>query len=281
MLKRIAKVVEAMELVSDILDRAGLDSVREILDYVEDFSLEDLLADGDLMTDENVIDLLEVAQILLSLDTIDAIGEELYDKFAKEAVEEMFDGKLAEVLTFDEEFPFSELVDDISDLLEVAQKLAELGALDFYYGEGGIHVGDAETVGEVIKLIGGLNILDDRLEEIVELAVDAAGLDIDLSKVDWDAIDLESDAELMADAYARFVEEFNQDVIHITMDDIQAIIDAHHLRMWAAAMNSDEDWAWALRSDAEIVLRSSGLSHPLDRLTPRIKISQNSSLVDI
>ena len=36
--------------------------------------------------------------------------------------------------------------------------------------------------------------------------------------------------------------------------NIQAIIDAHHLRMWAAAMNSDEDWAWALRSDAEIVL---------------------------
>ena len=54
--------------------------------------------------------------------------------------------------------------------------------------------------------------------------------------------------------------------------NIQAIIDAHHLRMWAAAMNSDEDWAWALRSDAESVLRASNLSHSLDHLSTRFKM---------
>ena len=58
--------------------------------------------------------------------------------------------------------------------------------------------------------------------------------------------------------------------------NIQAIIDAHHLRMWAVAMTSDEDWAWALRSDAEDVLRASNLSHPLCRLSTRLKVKNNS-----
>ena len=43
-------------------------------------------------------------------------------------------------------------------------------------------------------------------------------------------------------------------------------------------MNSDEDWAWALRSDAECVLRASNLTHPLDHLTTRLKLTQNNSL---
>ncbi len=63
--------------------------------------------------------------------------------------------------------------------------------------------------------------------------------------------------------------------------NIQAIIDAHHLRMWAVAMNSDEDWAWAIRSDAESAIRASGLSHPLDRLSTRMKLSKDPSLAAI
>ena len=45
-------------------------------------------------------------------------------------------------------------------------------------------------------------------------------------------------------------------------------------------MQSDEDWAWALRSDAEDFLRASNLSHPLDRLNARTETS-NSSLAAI
>ena len=63
--------------------------------------------------------------------------------------------------------------------------------------------------------------------------------------------------------------------------NIQAIIDAHHLRMWGVAMNSDEDWGWALRSDVECVLPASDLSHPLDHLTTRLKLSQNNSLAAV
>ena len=65
------------------------------------------------------------------------------------------------------------------------------------------------------------------------------------------------------------------------MPNIQAIIDSHHLRMWATAMNSDEDWAWALRSDAEQALSASGLSHPLDRLSARFKMSDQHSLAAV
>lgn len=49
------------------------------------------------------------------------------------------------------------------------------------------------------------------------------------------------------------------------MPNIRAIQDAHHLRFWAQAMCSDEDWAWALRHDAATALRAVGLSHPLER----------------
>ena len=63
--------------------------------------------------------------------------------------------------------------------------------------------------------------------------------------------------------------------------NIQPIIDAHHLRMWAVGMNSDEDWGWAVRSDVEIVLRASNLSHPLDHLSTKLKLSQNDSLTAV
>ena len=60
------------------------------------------------------------------------------------------------------------------------------------------------------------------------------------------------------------------------LPNIQAIQDAHHLRFWAQAMNSDEDWAWALRHDAATALRVAKLSHPLDNINKRVSLPPNS-----
>ena len=41
-------------------------------------------------------------------------------------------------------------------------------------------------------------------------------------------------------------------------------------------MNSDEDWAWALRHDAATALRVAKLSHPLDNINKRVSLPPNS-----
>ena len=62
----------------------------------------------------------------------------------------------------------------------------------------------------------------------------------------------------------------------IGLPNFQAIHDAHHLRFWAQAMCSNEDWAWALRHDAAAALCAAGLSHPLDKLNKRVSLPCNT-----
>ena len=55
--------------------------------------------------------------------------------------------------------------------------------------------------------------------------------------------------------------------------DLRQLVDSHILRFWAVAMRSDEDWAWALRSDMAQYLAQHGFLHPLQPRSMEIRDS--------
>ena len=60
------------------------------------------------------------------------------------------------------------------------------------------------------------------------------------------------------------------------LQNIHAIQDAHHLRFWAQAMRSIEDWARALRHNAVAAHRTGWLPRPLQRLDKHVSLHGDS-----
>ena len=222
---------EALELIANVIDRADINSLADIMDLVENLDVEELLNNQNIVNEANVKDLIDAVQIILDSEAVNALAEPLYEKYAQEMVDGLLDGQVAEILTFDEEFTMSDLLDDVSEILEDVERLLDIGVVDFITdGDAPLDLENTEVIGEVIESLASLNVLNERLEEIVELGVGLSGLDIDLSTVDFDAISPAADGELLADAYAQFVEEFDNTIFdEYTLNNIEDLMNSEDL----------------------------------------------------
>ncbi|MGI6758522.1 MAG: hypothetical protein ACOX40_01855 [Bacilli bacterium] len=120
--------------------------------------------------------------------------------YIKPLVYPMVEGMVGELANL-EAIDNADIIADFDALIEILRSALDFGAIDVVKGEA-IRFDRVEEVQTIVRKLFGLNILNAKIEEIIDYVADMITF-VDLSTIDASALDLAADGELFALAYEK------------------------------------------------------------------------------
>ena len=197
----LEKIYKILNLVEDILLNSEFETHLDVLEFVDGFQTEglnNLTQNESVLSNENLVCLLDILDTLVSLDTLQVLFEPVYNKFI--VLEDMPE-ELHGLLDISE-YPANFLVEDLHSIISVLRNVVEFDVLGVLRGAA-INWQNIEAVENIINEIFGLNLLNVKLDDIVDYVTETI---FDLSELDVEAIDLVADGARLAQAYRMIAE---------------------------------------------------------------------------
>ena len=197
----LEKIYKILNLVEDILLNSEFGTHLDVLEFVDGFQTEglnNLTQNESVLSNANLVCLLDILDTLVSLDTLQVLFEPVYNKFI--VLEDMPE-ELHGLLDISE-YPANLLVEDLHSIISVLRNVVEFDVLGVLRGAA-INWQNIEAVENIINEIFGLNLLNVKLDDIVDYVTETI---FDLSELDVEAIDLVADGARLAQAYRMIAE---------------------------------------------------------------------------
>ena len=175
---------------------------------------------------EKATQVVNIVEVLLGSQILRTAFKDVYQALVYPMVEGMV-GELANLEAIDN----ADIIADFDALIEILRSALDFGAIDVVKGEA-IRFDRVEEVQTIVRKLFGLNILNAKIEEIIDYVADMITF-VDLSTIDASALDLAADGELFALAYEKLAVVLTHDAFPIKdisfsfSLDIDSLLDAY------------------------------------------------------
>ena len=197
----LANIYAIFTILEDILDKAKFENHLDIMNFINNLNVNELLYNEDLLCETNLMNVLDILDNIVDLSLIPAIFEPAYNSLVD------LNSVSDQIYPFMDlaEYPAELLVEDAKALVNVLRNLVDFDALSIVRGYA-INWDNIEAIENVINIIFGLNYLEVKLDDILFFLEDATAGMFNISLVNVENVDLENDGALIAAAYRLLAE---------------------------------------------------------------------------
>ena len=176
----VATLEKVIEKLLPILEKEDLHLISDVISYIK----ETKYTSREFLSDEMVLDLTDVLEVLLESKTARNVLAALYPKL----VQKIEDEKLRAFLEYGEEekdYNKELLMEDLDKLPEIIRTAVNGNGLAYLFGETK-ELPQTIYLNNLIDQLYELNLLNGRLQELVQWAFDKYEIEGNLDIVDWD-----------------------------------------------------------------------------------------------
>ena len=197
----LANIYAIFTILEDILDKAKFENHLDIMNFINNLNVNELLYNEDLLCETNLMNVLDILDNIVDLSLIPAIFEPAYNSLVD------LNSVSDQIYPFMDlaEYPAELLVEDAKALVNVLRNLVDFDVLSIVRGYA-INWDNIEAIENVINIIFGLNYLEVKLDDILFFLEDATAGMFNIGLVNVENVDLENDGALIAAAYRLLAE---------------------------------------------------------------------------
>ena len=155
-------------------------TVQELLSFLR----EREFLEREFLTEENVIEMLDIAAVASDSHVVREVMAFVYEKVVERIPYESLQ-ELLEFGTDARDYNKALFIEDIKPMIELAKDAVRLGIIDLYFDKD-CEIPVADEINSVIRKAVELNMFDDRLDLFVSTVFNYLGVVVDLEGINWD-----------------------------------------------------------------------------------------------